>query len=130
MHIFEEIRPPCVCYSAVIVCRKVSRLQVVLILTLQKACQTSATIVKVLLIRRHLQVVPNIPESQLLATSPLPIMLVDKLDVWNDSRIQRRSAYLNGRTHGRELNAIWGANSFLQVVKISNGAERIPRVVY
>ena len=30
-------------------------------------------------------------------------MSVDKLDVWNDSRIQRRSAFLNGKTYGERL---------------------------
>jgi hypothetical protein len=30
-------------------------------------------------------------------------MSVDKLDVWNDPRIQRRSAFLNGKTYGERL---------------------------
>jgi hypothetical protein len=31
-------------------------------------------------------------------------MPVDKLDVWNDDRVQRRSAFLNGRTYGTCIN--------------------------
>jgi hypothetical protein len=26
---------------------------------------------------------------------------VDKIDVWNDPRVQKRSAHLNGRTYGK-----------------------------
>jgi hypothetical protein len=31
-------------------------------------------------------------------------MKVDKLNVWDDARVQKRAAHLNGRTYGRVVN--------------------------